>query len=151
MTPVSSPVTIVTKTPPTSPTSVSSSARYVATAVYSDSACKTLLYASVQILNSCYRSKFDASSYVYVTATYSTLRSVVYTDSLCTLRANETLLSFTDGACDGTKKIFITTSSLLSSNIATASLRYVNCYNAVTLYTHMKPHNRATLPECTLL
>jgi hypothetical protein len=66
----------------------------------------------------------------------STLRSVVYTDSICTFRANETLISFTDGACDGKKKIFITTSSSLTSNIATASMRYVKCYNAVTLYTH---------------
>ena len=79
-------------------------AKYVVTVLYSDSACKTPYYASFQRLRTCYRSIDDENLYLYIIATDNTLTTTTYTDSVCKLRANQTLSSFTN-ACVGMRRM----------------------------------------------
>ena len=94
---------------------------YVLRVSYSDSLCTTLIYASVLVLNTCFEDDDDV--YVMVTATSSSVRSVKYTDSLCTLNGIATSRTYKDGACDNYSKTFISSTSTLTTAVATTSQR----------------------------
>ena len=101
----------------------STGALYVATAVYSDSACKIFYYASLQRLNTCHRSIDDENLYVYIMATDYTLTCWMYSDSLCKLRTNQTLTWYDYDECVGMTRISLTRSLTKDFVIPTAIIR----------------------------
>ena len=126
--PVTSPVKLPVKSPVILfPSSVLPTLKgYVATVAYSDTACKSLRLATLQLLDSCNRTNTDA--YERITATTSSIHSATYKDSLCThLKTSETT-SYTDGVCHGGYKIFVTPTSAFTADVATFSRRYMSVW-----------------------
>ena len=116
--PVGSPIT----SPVTSPTSLATLTGYVATVTYSDySTCKNPLTVHLQVLNTCHRT--GENTYEYVTATSSSVRTVTYTDALCTLGAMASNEIYSDGACFYGRKTFISLTSTFTTDLATANIR----------------------------
>ena len=121
-----SPVTSPVKSPVTLfPSSLEPTLKgYVATVAYSDSACKSLRLASLQLLGSCNRTNTD--TYERITATSSSILSATYSDSMCTLLKTSKTTSYTDGACHDGYKIYVTPTSAFTADVATFSRRYVS-------------------------
>ena len=82
------------------------------------------MLASFQVLNSCYRT--DTGAYERVNATSSSVRSATYTDSMCTLGEITETTPYTDGACFGGTKIYVTSTSAFTADVATVSRRYMS-------------------------
>ena len=94
---------------------------YVVVVDYSDSLCTAPIYADVQVLNTCF--EYYDKVYKKIIATSYSVSSVTYTDSLCTLGAIPKSQTYTDGACVGYSKTFISSTSTLAADVATASER----------------------------
>lgn len=118
-----------TKSPLTSSTFAETLSGYIAAVFYSDSLCKIPLVSDFQILNKCYQSK--AKTYKFITATSSSVIEKEYTDAMCTLIANQTTTSYTDGACDRKVKLFTSSTSKFTTDIATAIIRWVNVWTVI--------------------
>ena len=124
--PVTSPVKSPVKSPVTLfPSSVLPTLKgYVATVAYSDTACKSLRLATLQLLDSCNRTNTD--TYERITATSLSIHSATYTDSQCTLLKTSQTTPYTDGVCHGGYKIFVTPTSAFTADVATFSRRYMS-------------------------
>ena len=108
--------------PVISPTSAATLNGYVAVVLYGDNyICNKPLAADFQALNTCFRSV--ANEYTYVTATSSSVHTVTYTDSMCTFGAVSESMSYTDGACAGSHKIYVTSTSAFTADIALAVMK----------------------------
>ena len=117
-----SPTKYPVTSPIISPTSAATLNGYVAIVLYSDYfLCKTPLVADFKALNTCFRSV--TNEYTYVTATSSSLRSATYTDSMCTLGEITMTTPYTDGACFGSSKIYVTSTSAFTADVALGVMR----------------------------
>jgi hypothetical protein len=103
---------------------IGSSASYVVTALYSDSACKTFFYGSFQRLNTCHRSIDDENLYVIIMATDNTLTTTTYADSMCKLlHINQNTSWFTNNACVGMTRISHSTNTAMNFGNPIAVIR----------------------------
>ena len=93
-----SPVT----SPVASPTSVTPSTGYITTVIYSDSTCKTLLFAIFLTLNVCNEIGDSSGFYEILTANATAVTSGVYTDSKCTLNGTLSEQPLTGKCVDNT-------------------------------------------------
>ena len=117
-------VTSLTNTPIESLSSATLLTGYVTNIFYEGSSCSNSYYANSYILNSCYRD--SESTYRFLTANSSSLTITTYTDSQCTMGAEATSYSYTDGACDtsSSTKVFVSSSSVWNSDSITATERW---------------------------
>jgi hypothetical protein len=97
-----------------------SSTGYFTTVVYSDSTCKTVRIATLQILNSC--NEYAIGFYQIITANATAVTEIVYEDSKCTLNGITTVKPLT-GKCIGSVTRSISASSTFTSDTPTAIIR----------------------------
>ena len=97
---------------------------YFANVRYKDSLCKIPVSATFLLLNRCFQS--DVATFLYVTATSSSVSTQKYFDPLCTLSTGPSVESYKDSACVDSRKIFVTPMTTFTSQVATASQRWTN-------------------------
>ena len=107
--------------PVASPTSGAALTGFIANTIYSDSLCRTPLATIFTALNKC--SRIDANEYRFITATSSSVLSVEYSDSLCKVATNQTLILYSDGACLGKQKLYASSKRTLIPDVTNAVVR----------------------------
>ena len=94
---------------------------YLLAVQYADSLCKTPIFASVTLLDKC--RQISEKQYYSYTATSSTLRGGIYSDSQCKVARNVTEASYTSGACFNKTILSITSTGKWATDQSSLVLR----------------------------
>jgi hypothetical protein len=105
----------------TSLSSLAEATGYLLAVGYADSLCKTPNGASTILLNGC--RQINEKEYYSYTATSSTIRGGVYTDSQCKVAKNVTEKSYPSGVCFNKTILSISSTNKWTTDLSTVVLR----------------------------